>query len=225
MRIIGGTYKGRLIRPPGNLPVRPTTDLAKESLFNILNNRIDFEGLAVLDLFAGTGSISYEFASRGAEEVISVDMNKNCIDFMKKTSQFFDLKNMKVIRADAFKFIQNSYLYWSFDDLPASPTSKQQRSQNANQLRTSNTEHSGLHKAANLNCRSIKYDIVFADPPYELDEASELPMLISASEILKPEAIFILEHSSKFDFSKNDLFIERRNYGKVNFSFFGKNKE
>ncbi len=175
MRIIGGSHKGRLIRPQGNLPVRPTTDLAKESLFNILNNRIDFEGLAVLDLFAGTGSISYEFASRGAGEVISVDLNKNCIDFIKKTVQFFQFKNMKVIRADAFKFIQNSYL---------------------------------------------KYDIVFADPPYDLDNVGELPRLISASEILKPEALFILEHSSKFDFSKSAFFIEKRNYGKVNFSFF-----
>lgn len=105
MRIIGGTQKGRRINPPANLPVRPTTDLAKESLFNILNNVIDFEGLRVLDLFAGTGSISYEFASREASLVTAVDLNFKCVEFIRKTATELKFVNLTAVRADVFKFL------------------------------------------------------------------------------------------------------------------------
>lgn len=108
MRIIGGQQKGRRISPPVNLPVRPTTDLAKESLFNILNNLIDFENLRVLDLFAGTGNISFEFASREAAIVTSIDLNYKCIEFIKKTSQQLDFKSVRAFRADVFKFLSKS---------------------------------------------------------------------------------------------------------------------
>ena len=112
MRIIGGTHKGRRIAPPPRLPVRPTTDLAKESLFNILNNLIDFEDLRVLDLFAGTGSISFEFASRQAAVVDSVDVNFKCLEFVRATAKELHLDNIRTFRADVFKFLKR---------LPAQP--------------------------------------------------------------------------------------------------------
>lgn len=105
MRIIGGSLKGLKLNPPKNLPVRPTTDLAKEALFNILNNQLDFEGLKVLDLFSGTGSISLEFASRGAGAVTAVDINSGCINYLNDTAKQHGLQNIKTYRADVFKYI------------------------------------------------------------------------------------------------------------------------
>lgn len=105
MRIIGGSLSRRIIKPPAGLPVRPTTDKAKEALFNILNNYVDFEDLRVLDLFAGTGSISYEFASRGAKQVIAIDNNIKCVRFMQKVKQEYQLDTLVVYRADALKYI------------------------------------------------------------------------------------------------------------------------
>jgi len=94
MRIVSGKYRGRRLQPPVNLPVRPTTDFAKEGLFNVLNNQVDFESLKVLDLFAGTGSIAFEFLSRGAIEVTAIDSNHRCIDFIKKTAETFGAGNI-----------------------------------------------------------------------------------------------------------------------------------
>ena len=108
MRIIGGKYSRRLIKPPKNLAVRPTTDLAKESLFNILNNRIDFTEKTALDLFSGTGSISYELASRGCKEVISVEQNFKCLKFINKAADDFGITTIKVVRYDAFRFIKST---------------------------------------------------------------------------------------------------------------------
>jgi 16S rRNA (guanine966-N2)-methyltransferase len=106
MRIIGGKLKGLRLNPPPNLPVRPTTDMAKEALFNILNNQYDFENLKVLDLFSGTGSLSLEFASRGAMEIVSVDKNTGCYNFLKNTAQQHGLTNIRPHKADVFKFIE-----------------------------------------------------------------------------------------------------------------------
>lgn len=106
MRIISGTHKGRRINPPKNLPVRPTTDMAKEGLFNVLNNLVDFSSLNVLDLFAGTGSVSLEFASREARSVTSVDLNFKCVEFIKKTSRDFGMDNVIVYRAEIFNFLK-----------------------------------------------------------------------------------------------------------------------
>jgi 16S rRNA (guanine(966)-N(2))-methyltransferase RsmD len=108
MRIIGGKYSRRTIRPPKNLPVRPTTDLAKESLFNILTNKIDFEDKLALDLFTGTGSIAFEFASRYCRSVIAVDKNFHCIQFVKTAAADFGMENLQAIRADVFRFIQSA---------------------------------------------------------------------------------------------------------------------
>ncbi len=109
MRIISGKHKGRRIQPPAKLPVRPTTDVAKEGLFNILMGRIDFEGLRLLDLFAGTGNISFEFASRGASRITSVDENQKCIAFISEYAKKLDILNIWTVRADAIRFLERSY--------------------------------------------------------------------------------------------------------------------
>ncbi len=118
MRIISGKYKGRRIIAPKKLPVRPTTDLAKESLFNVLNNHFNFTGLKILDLFAGTGNISYEFASRGSEPITSVDADFGCINFIKKTAKEFDF-DITIIKSDVFKFLERCNT--SFDIVFADP--------------------------------------------------------------------------------------------------------
>ena len=107
MRIISGIYKGRRITAPKKLPVRPTTDMAKEALFNIINNQFYFDEVSVLDLFAGTGSISYEFASRGTENITSVDQDFGCIKFINQTSESFDMP-IKTIKSDVYKFLENT---------------------------------------------------------------------------------------------------------------------
>lgn len=174
MRIISGYLKGRRLNPPLNLPVRPTTDMAREGLFNILNNRIDFEATRVLDLFAGTGSVSIEFISRGARHVTSVDESPKCIDFIKKTCTTLEIENLFALRADVFNFLGRS---------------------------------------------QQSFDLVFADPPYDLKQFDIIPSLVLKS-FVKPGGLFILEHSKEHNFSDNPYFTEQRNYGKVNFSFF-----
>lgn len=105
MRIISGTFKGRRLTPPKNITARPTTDFAKESLFNLLQNRMDFEGVDMLDLFAGTGGIGIEFVSRGAREVTSVEMAHTQQNFIIQTCKLLGINNLQVIRGDVFKFI------------------------------------------------------------------------------------------------------------------------
>ncbi len=107
MRIISGEYKGRAINPPKNLKARPTTDFAKENLFNVLNNLVDFEELEVLDLFAGTGSISYEFASRGVKNITSVEINTVHYNFIKRTAGELGIKNLYAVKANAFLYLKS----------------------------------------------------------------------------------------------------------------------
>ena len=107
MRIISGSCGGSTITPPKNLRARPTTDFAKENLFNVLNNMLDFEGLEVLDLFAGTGSISYEFASRGASSVTSVEINAVHYNFIRQTAQGFGLNAIHPVKANAFLYLKS----------------------------------------------------------------------------------------------------------------------
>ncbi len=175
MRIIGGKYRGRRITPPGNFKARPTTDFAREGLFNILNNRIDFETSIILDLFSGTGCMSYEFASRGTETVHLVEKNPVHISGIKKIIHELGMENIRPIHIDV-----KTYL-----------------------------------KACN-----IKYDVVFADPPYELKWLRELPDLVTSAGIIKGDGFFILEHPRDISFAGHPLFFEHRNYGGVNFSFF-----
>ena len=119
MRIISGKHKSRRINPPKGLPVRPTTDFAKEGLFNILNNRISFQEIKALELFAGTGNISFELASRGAKEIIAVDNDFGCVNFIKKTSAELDMP-IQTYKADVFKFLdfQNEIFDLIFADPP-----------------------------------------------------------------------------------------------------------
>jgi 16S rRNA (guanine966-N2)-methyltransferase len=107
MRIISGKYKGRRITAPKKLPIRPTTDMAKESLFNILNNLYYFDDISVLDLFSGSGNISYEFASRGTERITSVDANFGCIKFINETAEDFEM-SIQTIKSDVFKFLEKA---------------------------------------------------------------------------------------------------------------------
>lgn len=131
MRIISGLHGGRRINPPSKMPyTRPTTDIAKEGLFNIIQNNLDIESLIVLDLFGGTGCISYELASRGAADITIVEKDNHMYDFIKKTSQNLSFLNFKVVKSDVFKFMDSTtgqydfifagppYALLSIDDLP-----------------------------------------------------------------------------------------------------------
>ena len=175
MRIISGQFKGRRLQVPTNITARPTTDFAKEGLFNLLNNRIDFEGIDVLDLFAGTGSIGIEFISRDAKSVISVEQNERHSAFIRKVCGELKITNLSLIKTDVFKFIDT--------------------------------------------CHS-QFDMIFADPPYELEQLAQIPDLIFNKKLLKEEGLFVLEHSSKNNFEQHPHFVDHRNYGNVNFSFF-----
>ncbi|MFN3556407.1 MAG: RsmD family RNA methyltransferase [Bacteroidales bacterium] len=175
MRIIGGKNQRKQIIAPAKLPVRPTTDMAKEALFNILNNHFDFEQLHVLDLFAGTGNISYEFASRGAQQIIAVDINHHCTGFIRKTAEELGFDQLKVVRADSFQFL-------------------------------------GICK--------VKFDVVFADPPYDLKDIAEIPRRVFEASILNPGAWLVLEHGEHMNLTHLPFFAEKRKYGKVHFSFF-----
>jgi len=180
MRIISGYLKSRRFSPSAKLPVRPTTDFAKESLFNILSNRVDFSKIIALDLFAGTGNISLELISRGCIKVTSVDNNYKCIDFIRKTSEQFGVDNIQLIKTNVFNFLKFS---------------------------------------------NQKYDLIFADPPYDLSSIVEIPDLIFNCNILNENGIFIIEHSKNFEFKSHPNFFEHRNYGKVNFSIFNQSKK
>lgn len=106
MRIVSGIYKGRIFNPPDNLPSRPTKDIAKEGLFNILNNRIQLLDLEAIDLFAGTGNISYELASRGAGRVICVEKDHRCVRFIQETIQKLGTEVIQVVKSDVHSFIR-----------------------------------------------------------------------------------------------------------------------
>lgn len=175
MRIISGTHKGRQIHAPKNLPVRPTTDFAKESIFNILNNHFDMEEVKAADLFCGTGSITYEFLSRGCSDVISVDENFHCCAFVKKTLEAFKFAGSRVIRSDAFSFLKNN-------------------------IET--------------------YDIIFADPPYDLEKIDQIAPAVYEKELLRENGWLIVEHGERTDLSGQDHFKEVRKYGNVFFSIF-----
>ena len=175
MRIISGKYKGRKINPPNGTNVRPTADFAREGLFNILANYIDFESSDILDLFSGTGSVSFEFASRGALNVHLVEKDPRLISFINRMVNELNFINIRVIHIGVRDFLKTCY---------------------------------------------SKYDIVFADPPYNLPWLSDLPEMVMNAGILKDDGVFILEHPGIISFKNHSFFSEHRHYGNVNFSFF-----
>ena len=119
MRIISGIFRGKRIHPPGNFKARPTTDFAKENLFNILIHQFNIEEMDVLDLFSGTGSISYEFASRGARSVLAIEMAPAHFKFIQETCRSLQIEQISVIRADAFRYLKKPIQ--SFDIIFADP--------------------------------------------------------------------------------------------------------
>ena len=175
MRIISGKYRGRRINPPAGFRARPTTDFARESLFNILTGRCDFEDMAVLDLFSGTGSIGLEFASRGCRIVDMVENNHRHYTFIKDTLSIFDLPGSRVFHSNVKSFLKGAL---------------------------------------------IKYDLVFADPPYDLEWLTEIPDLVLGAGIMNNDGVFILEHPKRISFGNHQCFSEQRKYGNVNFTFF-----
>ena len=108
MRIISGSKKGHVIRAPRNLPIRPTTDRSKESLFNIIVNHFEIEECNVLDLFSGSGNISLEFASRGAMRITAVDKHPGCVNFLKQEARKLDFDNIEALRGDVMQFSRNA---------------------------------------------------------------------------------------------------------------------
>lgn len=108
MRIIAGTLKGRRFNPPNGLPTRPTTDFAKEGLFNILESNWDISNVKYLDLFGGSGSLSYEMYSRGCRDITLVDNFDGCINFIEKTANDFGIENIRIVKADVFRFMSNT---------------------------------------------------------------------------------------------------------------------
>ncbi|HWS60098.1 MAG TPA: RsmD family RNA methyltransferase [Flavobacterium sp.] len=176
MRIISGKYKGRRVFPPKGLPVRPTTDMSKEALFNVLNNHFSFDGLKILDLFAGTGNISFEFASRGSTPITSVDADFGCVKFIKQVAAEYDF-NIAATKSDVFQFLERN---------------------------------------------KATYDIIFADPPYGLDQKTFEKVVLTVFEknCLQEEGMMIIEHSKHTKLDHLAHFSFKKSYGGSIFSFF-----
>jgi 16S rRNA (guanine966-N2)-methyltransferase len=175
LRIISGFLKGRQINPPKSIKARATTDVAKESLFNIIHNLYDIEKFSVLDLFSGTGNISIEFISNGVKQVTSVDISSDSKKFIDQNARAFNITNLFCVKANVFNYI---------------------------------------------NACKKKFNIIFADPPYELKNLKELPELIFKNQLLEEDGLLIIEHSGETKFNDHPYFDKLRKYGSVNFSFF-----
>ena len=177
MRIIGGKYKHKRFDVPTTFKARPTTDFAKESLFNILHNvYVDFDAApTALDLFAGTGSISLELLSRGCSRVVSIEKDYKHFQFLQRKASQLNDPAWHPLLADVFKYI---------------------------------------------NRIGETFDIIFADPPYALENLADIPTQVFATNILAPDGIFILEHGKNYSFTSDPHFLDHRTYGSVNFTFF-----
>ena len=177
MRIISGKYGRRRFDVPTGITARPTTDMARENLFNVLNNFIDFDGITALDLFAGTGAISFELLSRGAAAVTAVEMARTQTAFINTVKAMLADDNLTVVKGDVFKFIDSC---------------------------------------------TRRFDLIFADPPYDLPRFADVPRLVLDSPVMGPGSIFVMEHPREHDFSALPHFMQHRAYGKVNFSIFSR---
>ena len=175
MRVITGKYKGRHFDVPRSFRARPTTDFAKESLFNVLMGYIDLDGARALDLFAGTGSITLELLSRGCSRVVSVEKDPMHYRFITGFLDRLADPAAFPVRGDVFKYITTL---------------------------------------------GEQFDFIFADPPYTLPQLGELPDLILGRNLLLTDGLFVLEHGKANNFEDHPRFVERRQYGSINFSFF-----
>ena len=175
MRIITGKYKGRHFDIPRSFKARPTTDFAKENIFNVLTGLVDLDGAVALDLFSGTGSISLELVSRGCSSVISVEADRDHAAFLRQCMGKIGAENNVLIRGDVFRFLKSCHQ---------------------------------------------KFDFIFADPPYALENIEDIPGIIFSKQLLKEDGILVFEHGKKNDFSAHPKFIDHRSYGSVNFSIF-----
>lgn len=175
MRIISGKYGRRRFDVPTNIKARPTTDFARENIFNVLSNMIDMDGMTALDLFAGTGAVTFEFASRGCCRVVAVENYPVQYKFICKVAEQLKADEVLPVRGDVFKYLQNT---------------------------------------------GEKFDIVFADPPYDLPGFNEIPRKVIDSGVIAPGGVFIMEHPSTSDFSSITGAIDHRRYGSVNFTIF-----
>lgn len=181
MRIISGYLKNRHLKSKGHLNIRPATDRVKETIFNILQNRIDLRDANVLDLFAGTGSLAIEAISRGALKAILVDNSPRVCNLIKENIQILEIEEMcEVICADALKFIEKS---------------------------------------------NSKFNLIFADPPYEYPLINEIPKRIFFSDILLTDGFLIIEHSKKTVFENTEIYkVEiQKKFGNTLVSFFKHN--
>jgi 16S rRNA (guanine966-N2)-methyltransferase len=175
MRIIAGKFKGHPIAVPKKFQGRPTTDFAREGLFNMLSSTFNFHGSSVLDLFSGTGAFLLECHSRGAERLTGVELQPMHVKSIIQNLQHFKASKSEVVKADVRQFLQSS---------------------------------------------TGQYDLIFADPPFDLTWLSELPNLVLASGMLKDSGSLIVEHPKEIQFESHSRFVKHRQYGHVNFSFF-----
>ena len=177
MRIIRGKYGRRRFDVPTNITARPTTDFARENIFNVIENLFDLDSEpTALDLFAGTGASTFEFLSRGCSMVTAVEKASTQYNFIRKVVTELNASDrLRLVKGDALQYIKTA---------------------------------------------TTGYDIIFADPPYDLPDFGEIPMAIMESKVVKPTSLFIMEHSRKYDFSSLPHFLEHRAYGSVNFSIF-----
>lgn len=179
MRIISGFLKARRFSIPKSFPSRPTTDFAKEGLFNVLEHQMTLADLDILDLCAGTGNISFEFISREAGEVTAVDMNSNCLRYIRKNAEEFKISDqLETIKSDILLYLKRT---------------------------------------------DRKFDLIFADPPYEYNLHSEIAKIVFEKNLLTEDGLLIIEHGRHTKMENVPHFELVRQYGNVYFSFFRKN--
>jgi 16S rRNA (guanine966-N2)-methyltransferase len=171
-------YKGRSLLVSPKFKGRPTTDFAREGLFNVLQNQVDWDNTAVLDLFAGTGAFGIECASRGCTSVQAVEKEYLHADWIRRNYRHFEMAKAEVFQNDVFKFLQ---------------------------------QYGG-----------DGFDLVFADPPFDLPELDRLPALVMEGRILRNDGVFVLEHPKQFQFDDFPGFVKMKRYANVHFSFFAR---
>ena len=194
MRIITGKYKGRHFDIPRTFKARPTTDFAKENIFNVLIQYVDFDGAKALDLFSGTGSITLELLSRGCVHVTSIELDRDHHRFICECTKKLSILNTQssILRADVFRFLRSCRQ--QFDFIFADPPY-------------------ALKELSRLP------DLIFRDTQPTTAEAN-CSLFTIPSSLLSPDGVFVLEHGKDHDFSQYPHFVEHRAYGSVNFSLF-----